>query len=768
MYTKSSGNVCKFSFAFAMFGILAPFIAALAEDASRVVKTIDVFEDRVLTADELQSLKRSDELVKTGAGTLSVGEELKDFAGIIRVREGAYMATANGALGTTAGATYVENGATLVLNCATKDALKFETEPVHIEGSGTDTYPAAIFNVGAQQAYAFKALELDGNATLGISAVDGRRFDVRDGNVKMNGNTLTFDVLNTSQNISFTRTNIKGGGHIVIKTGRFQIEGTTSTGYDWEGDANNTLTVKKGAYLQRSESKSRIPWTLVLEEGAKMPSLKSTMLNNAAGDDWAGPVRILGRQGYTAVTGPYTDDAPLRFSGCVSGQGIFYWTRGWVMLSNPANTFTGTWSCTRENNGSIGKVGLVVENTGSVSTVARSIIMKNGVALSLTSSEPYQLPPLEFDGAYDNLVTGGRGTATSLKKTGAGTLNLGGCLAVTGTTEIAEGVLKVTGCVPAYGNPGLWYGLYKTSNIEGDKAGDMLWARTLFKDCVTNSVFHAYQTLDDRVNLHTNGCCATYSGYLWNHSPTSETWTVTADMTTGCFIYLNNATSPFQQFGSNGRNFRDVVLNPGANYFEVRVYRADSWTPYAYDSDSSWPKGMGLAYAIGGGQTDPTAFRKFEDPGDGSLLTCDLTPRAELDATLYRVSFDNLKLSGGALDLNDREITMISKTLSGHGTVSNGVLALTKEWSLSHEDIASGGIRFCNADVSFGSEFSFDVSSLVRSQIPDDGLVVATIENGEAKGFNRWKSQDRMLVVAKTATGELRIFKAPALRVIIR
>ena len=383
---------------FAVFCLAVPFLPVRADEPPRVVEEISVSEDRALTADELDALKSADELLKTGAGTLSVGGELKDFAGIIRVRQGAYMVSANGALGTTAGATYVEPGAALVLGCAEKDVLKFETEPVHIAGSGTESYPAAIFNVGLQQAYAFKALELDGDATLGIKEDGGRRFDVRDGTVKMNGHTLTFDVLNTSQNISFTRTNLKGGGHIVVKTGRFQIEGTTSTGYDWEGDASNTLTVMKGAYLQRSESKSRIPWTLMLEEGAKMPSLKSTMLNIPSGDDWAGPVQILGGQGNTAVTGPYTDDAPLRFSGCVSGQGIFYWTRGWVMLSNPANTFTGTWSCARESNGSIGKVGLVVENTGSVSTVARSIVMKNGVALSLPSSEPYQLPPLEFDG----------------------------------------------------------------------------------------------------------------------------------------------------------------------------------------------------------------------------------------------------------------------------------------------------------------------------------------------------------------------------------
>jgi hypothetical protein len=57
---------------------------------------------------------------------------------------------------------------------------------------------------------------------------------------------------------------------------------------------------------------------------------------------------------------------------------------------------------------------------------------------------------------------------------------------------------------------------------------------------------------------------------------------------------------------------------------------------------------------------------------------------------------------------------------------------------------------------------------LVRSQIPDGGLVIATFENGEAKEFRRWKSSDLMLTVAKTEDGELRVFKAPALRVVIR
>jgi hypothetical protein len=305
----------------------------------------------------------------------------------------------------------------------------------------------------------------------------------------------------------------------------------------------------------------------------------------------------------------------------------------------------------------------------------------------------------------------------------------------------------------------LWYGLYKASGVDDDTAGKMVWKRDVFKDCVTNSVFLAYQVQKDRINLHTNSCCATYSGYLWNRSPTSEIWTVTADMTTGSFIYLNDAKDPLQQFASNGRAFHQLKLNPGANYLEVRIYRGDSWTPYANDSDPNWPSGLGLAYAIGGGVTDPAMFRRFEDPGDGSLLTCDLTPRTELGVSRYRASFDNLKLSGGVLDLNDREIGFTAKSLSGHGTISNGVFTLDGEWTLTEDDIAAGGLTFGNADVMFGGNMVFETSYVGRSAIPDNGVVLASVEDGEIRSFTEWASPDGWFKVKNTDDGKLRLFK---------
>ena len=245
---------------------------------------------------------------------------------------------------------------------------------------------------------------------------------------------------------------------------------------------------------------------------------------------------------------------------------------------------------------------------------------------------------------------------------------------------------------------------------------------------------------------------------------------VTMDIETGMVFYLNDLKT--QQFSSQGRRFLNVTLNPGSNYVEFRLYRGDGkYVPHAHgiEQGENWPKNFGIAYAVGGGQTEPALFNKFEDPGDGSLLTCDLTPRTELDVNPYRVKLDNIKLSGGVLDLNDRDITMSSKMLSGYGIISNGVLKLTKSWEILRDDLALGGVKFCNADVSFGADFAFETSSLIRSQVSDEGIVIAMFENGTIKDFNDWTSSDGWFKIVKTNAGELKLFKVQQpLKIIIR
>ena len=717
---------------------------------------------KTLTADDVSSMAGYDELVKTGDGTLVAGSVMSGFTGIIRVQAGVYEVTESGALGTTVGATYVSSGASLRLNGATSGCIALGDEEVHITGTGNEESPGAMRNIGKQQLSAFKKILLDGDATMTMAS-NASRFDLRDGTLSMGGHTLTWAGENVNLSFSLTRANLTGGGNIVVESGILQIEGSNST-YTWEGGANNTLTVKNGACLQRSDnSRSSIPWTLKLEKGAKVRAI-SAGRDDDSRDDWAGPVVINGKKNENSVTGGYTSDSILRFSGPVSGVGNFYWTGGWVSLYNPTNSFAGTWLCNRDVT-PIG--GLVLNNTGAVTTVAQGIDMRGGAVLKLNGDAPYNLPPLKFSGTRDLSVTGGCGTAVSLTKTGIGTLSFGGRVAVTGVTEIAGGTLKVAGRVP-YGHAGLWQGAHLCSGEGSDTAGTVWWGRTLYKDNTTNSIFYADQdsSSGSRINHgNSKGCCVTFSGYIWNRTDEAVTWTISAYMQTGVFVYLNNTKTSgsssecvIQQFGSNGRKFANMTLNPGANLFEVRLYRSDTWYPHSGDAAGDWPSKTGLMYAIGADRTDPSDFMKFEDPGDGSLFTCDLVPRSELYTLDYRASFDNLKLSGGKLDLDDREIVFAADTLSGYGEISNGVFRLTEKWIITADAVANGGVMFRDADLAFGENAVFMVDDVSRASVPETGVLVGTVTGGSIAGLSKMETGDGRWVVC-AAGNEIRLYR---------
>ena len=86
-----------------------------------------------LTSDEKTMLNNNQvtELWKTGDTTLA-SEGISSFAGIIRVKGGILSVAAQAGLGTTAGATYVESGATLQVTGAVR-----LNEPLFLEGTGS-------------------------------------------------------------------------------------------------------------------------------------------------------------------------------------------------------------------------------------------------------------------------------------------------------------------------------------------------------------------------------------------------------------------------------------------------------------------------------------------------------------------------------------------------------------------------------------------------------------------------------------------------------
>jgi hypothetical protein len=87
------------------------------------------------------------------------------------------------------------------------------------------------------------------------------------------------------------------------------------------------------------------------------------------------------------------------------------------------------------------------------------------------------------------------------------------------------------------------------------------------------------------------------------------------------------------------------------------------------------------------------------------------------------------------------------------------MFTLNGEWTLTEDDIAAGGVVFGNADVRLGERMEFDTSAIRRSVIPDDGLVFASVEDGEVKDFAEWSSPDGWFRVKSSDDGKLRLFK---------
>ena len=143
------------------------------------------------TSDEKTALNGNtvSELWKTGTATL-VSEGIGSFTGVIRVKGGVFQVAAQAGLGTVAGATYVESGATLE---QTSNNGQF-AEPVYLEGDGADGMGAYYASDNAEK----KTPGLKGPVTLtGDALLVGRRqWYFQSSNFNMGGHLLVLSNIN--------------------------------------------------------------------------------------------------------------------------------------------------------------------------------------------------------------------------------------------------------------------------------------------------------------------------------------------------------------------------------------------------------------------------------------------------------------------------------------------------------------------------------------------------------------------------------------------
>lgn len=222
------------------------------------------------------------------------------------------------------------------------------------------------------------------------------------------------------------------------------------------------------------------------------------------------------------------------------------------------------------------------------------------------------------------------------------------------------------------------------------------------------------------------------SGYLWNNSPTAETWTV---IFTGNFCMrlkigdnaeldakLIDPRNEGKGDGANGRppDYRakgtigTVVVQPGANPFFLRVF--NRWVNYScwvgntmtFDAEgnpfANWRSDYGLVFdRQGRGTTDGANYEKFVEPGDGSLFTLS-------DVTL---SVGDMSCDGAAVDVCRIPVSVAD--LTGYLSASNGTILVTDAWTLTKEQVESDDAVATGVDFAEGVTFKIaDNAKLTR------------------------------------------------------
>ena len=194
-----------------------------------------------------------------------------------------------------------------------------------------------------------------------------------------------------------------------------------------------------------------------------------------------------------------------------------------------------------------------------------------------------------------------------------------------------------------------------------------------------------------------------YSGYVWNRSPTNETWTFAYAFDDFLNIYINgrNLAGEKQDDGAWGAlTLAKATLKPGANSILIQLWNAPSTGGAVahglVKGCINWTKDhVGLVYNPNGGDsTNGLDYVHMTDPGDGSLFTVHPYDGSTIP------EFDSLKMwPGTTLDTCD------------------GIYAFGKELKVTEDVFANpiqvlGGIAFVS-----GSKVDVaDIETLDRSQ----------------------------------------------------
>ena len=696
------------------------------------------------------------DIVKKGGGTLTFDTALPDWTGNLGVTNGVVWAipVAKTVLGSvSSGAVYVPAGATIVIDdsagASRANNQLAPSRPIHIAGTGASGYYGAIKIINNASYYRSCLpynIIMDADATMCFGGNNNNFvYDNTGGSKTIDQQGKYVLTLTSAGTSSSLWPKFFWSGGLPKNPYRIVHDGVIfhNRGSWFPGDASNIVTLRNGAMMQYEDNVGQ-PWTLKVESNAhRQLWIGGDFDVTTAKRMWKGPV-LLERSLDIAFDNAKTRSS-IGFAGKVSGDYGFTGTANsgknfWFFLTSGANDFTGGVALTNLTLG-VGAATAIPSGDG-----AAPLRLKNSNVAFLGNVSSYTLPDVEFDGAGEikGMVRQSVfGTANSLTKTGSGTLTAGTLHAVDEMT-LKEGVVSLSSDARAR-RAGLHHGMYKVPDSHSSVWGNALDAADL-QYTMSNSVvttmpqfYHVSQypapdaavsawnaVLDTYWSSTMYHQYCTYDGYIWNNSPTTETWSVVCALNAYTYMTIGDTACNFwavtdgrQHGGSSGTppnnnavgKLWNVRVQPGANKFRLRQYHRwnapNCWygnvctnlstsQPFTY-----WEDGNGLMVdKKGRGTTDMRNYERMEDPGDGSLFTYEKADRDFEPPTIGLV-----RGQGGTLDLNGGEVNVLAT--EGAPNIVNGTMGM----------VARNGTTLALGEGCFAFRFRKNAAGLYTGQI---------------------------------------------------
>ncbi len=671
------------------------------------IKEVADGAEETLTAAEVAAAAGKT-FVKTGRGTLKVGDEMADFTGDIYICDGYYVATTRGALGTSAGRTYAEGG-TLVNKVGSDtngNSPAFPSEEIHLRGTGCDNN-GALQNKAHCPDFARALVALDGDTLI---VTDGHRFDLRYPKFDMGGYTLSVKANN-------------GGFYFVAMTFYRMGDVDLKTGYlEFQSGLNDvlrtaTVTARAGSTLGMWNSSSWLLCKFVLEEGVKLQCddgtfhydgiINRSVIHPESMFEMQGMIKNnIGKNKQWQIRCPMTG-----VGGITGGKG------GYLQLFSSANDFTGGLGISGvvENDEPVG--GLVVYDNGAIpyGEDYPALALTNA-CLQLRDKALYDLPDLVVDGrvVVSNMASVTNCNVRSLKKTGVGELTIVGPFNVNGASEFDAGTVRL-----AKQNPvGLtWRYRNKNAGIPDlvDKGIDL------------TGVAAAYETWPNGVEMG-----YVYKGFI--RVPGEEGTPVTCNFITSmaraCKVTIGGVVC------ANFNDTKNTMDNITVGYARLAMYSpvtlTAGWQPITVELSNWWNSTRGpqpntelnwvANFGIGvdwecRSVTNTANYAKLLDPGDGSFL------RPTLDVAASRATFAGAVAFGPGVvfDVGDVApyVPVEIPSLTGLPTIRNGALAVTSStWTIRKSDILDADDKPLNAALTLEGDAVVTFPGTVTIDVP--------------------------------------------------